>query len=61
MSTNYLAKAKKQQNARPGGLAERARFYAKIALSVFAVGVLVAVGLLALEISTPGMAWYVYE
>lgn len=61
MATKHIARARKAQESRPGGRAITAKKYAKITLAVFAVACLIGIGLLLAEISTPGMAWYVYE
>ena len=61
MGTKHLARAQKALDARPGGTSMRARKYAKITLAVLSVALVLGLGLLFAEVSTPGMAWYVYE
>jgi hypothetical protein len=61
MSTKVLAKYRKSRNALPGKRSARMRNYAKYGLILFIVLCTVGITLLLAEISTPGMAWYVYE
>lgn len=61
MATKHIARAQKARQKRPGGEAIKARKFAKITLLVFVVACLIGGGLLIAEVSTPGMARYVYR